>query len=372
MKIGFDAKRAYSNFSGLGNYSRSTIELLVGHYPEHEYLLFSPCREGRSSYHAPAGCRVVNPGPVGSFSPSMWRSCFLGGDIRRAGIDLFHGLSNELPMNIRLSGARSIVTIHDLIFVRFPELYGLANASLYKMKYRLSCDNADRIIAISRQTKNDLVKLWGIPEEKIDIVYQGCDKSFTVPASEEKKEEVRRKYDLPQRYILSVGTVEERKNLMLTVRAMAGGGIDTDLVVCGRQTPYADTIRSYARQRGILDRIHFIGGLSFSDLPAIYQMSEVFVYASVYEGFGIPILEALNSGVPVITTEGGVFVETGGDACRYIDPKNVEDMAAAIKELLRDTALRQEMIAKGRAHAQNFSDDKIAANIMAVYDKVML
>ena len=371
MKIGFDAKRAYSNFSGLGNYSRSTIELLVGHYPEHEYYLFSPRREGQSPYHAPAGCAVMNPGPFGSFSPSMWRSCFLGGDIRRAGIDLFHGLSNELPMNIRFSGARSIVTIHDLIFVRFPELYGLANAVLYKMKYRLSCDNADRIIAISRQTRNDLIELWGIPERKIDIVYQGCDKSFTATATEEGKEAVRRKYNLPEHYILSVGTVEERKNLMLTVRAMANGRIDTDLVVCGRQTPYADTVRSYAYQRGILDRIHFIQGLSFADLPAIYQMSDLFVYASIYEGFGIPILEALNSGVPVITTAGGVFGETGGDACRYIDPKDVDEMTAAITELLGDTALREKMIAKGRAHAQNFSDDKIAANIMAVYDKVM-
>lgn len=371
MKIGYDAKRLFFNRSGLGNYSRSLVEQMSRYYPGDDYVLFTPKPGNPCGFKIPEGMGVVYPGDFFSRRlSSLWRSLRMGGAIRRQGIELFHGLSNELPADIRRSGARSVVTLHDIIFVHMPELYKPADRRLYTRKYRSSCFHADRVIAISLQTKNDLVNLWKVPEEKIDVVYQGCNPVFYEPASEAAKAAVRTKYNLPERYILSVGTIEERKNLMLTVEAMIHGKIDVDLVACGRATPYADKIREFARKNGILDRLHFFHDVTFAELPAFYQMAELLVYASFYEGFGIPILEGFESRIPVITSQGGVFPETGGDAAWYVDPYRVESMVEALQTVLDDPATRSGMIQRGDAYARSFRDEAVAHNIRMAYDKL--
>lgn len=371
MRIGFDAKRVFFNRSGLGNYSRGVVELMAKYYGEDEYTLFSPKAGNPMEFRVPDGVKVVYPeGPVNRRLSSLWRSYNMAGAIKGAEIDLFHGLSNELPMDIRRSKVRSVLTMHDIIFVHYPELYKPFDRFIYTKKYRASCFNADRVIAISIQTKNDLINYWRVPEEKIDVVYQGCNPMFYSTAPQNVKEAVKAKYKLPDHYILSVGTIEERKNLMLTVQAMAEGRIDTDLVACGQSTPYADKVIEYATAHGIANRVHLIHNLQFDELPAMYQMSDVMVYASFYEGFGIPILEGMNSGVPVITSEGGVFPETGGDACYYVDPHSTESMIVALDKTLNDTALRESMVAKGRDYALRFRDEAVARNIRSVYQKL--
>lgn len=370
MRIGFDAKRVFFNRSGLGAYSRDSVELLSRYCPGHEYLLFSPKEGNPVGFAVPEGVRTLYPEGVSRRFSSLWRSYAMSGSLRRAGLDIYHGLSNELPADIRRSGVRSVVTIHDLIFVRYPRLYRPADRWLYTRKYAGSCRNADRIIAISGQTRNDLMEFWGVPSEKIDVVYQGCNPIFYDRADEGERRRVRMKYGLPGHYLLSVGTVEERKNLLLAVRAIAENGLDTELVVCGRRTPYADRVESYAAGHGLADRIHFLTGVETSDLPALYQMADALVYASLFEGFGIPILEGLNSGIPVITTRGGVFAETGGDACLYVDPASTEEMADAIGRALGDTALRAELAERGYRHAARFRQEHIAANLMRVYQSL--
>ena len=371
MRIGYDAKRLFFNTSGLGNYSRSLVEAMSNYYPEDQYVLFTPKAGNPCAFPLKEEMEVL--GPEGFFDrcfPTLWRSMGMGRSIRRHGIGLFHGLSNELPADIRRSGARSVVTLHDIIFVHHPELYKPADRRIYTQKYRSSCLNADRVIAISRQTKDDLVNLWHIPEEKIDVVYQGCNPVFYNTASEESRAVVRAKYRLPERYLLSVGTIEERKNLMLTVEALVRGAIDIDLVVCGRATPYTDRIREYAARHGITERIHFLHGVTLDELPPLYQQAEALVYASFYEGFGIPILEAFESRIPVITSEGGVFPETGGDAARYVDPYDSASMVGALRAVLGEAALRKEMIEKGVRYARNFRQEVVVRNIRNVYDKL--
>jgi glycosyltransferase involved in cell wall biosynthesis len=371
MKIGYDAKRLFFNGSGLGNYSRNLVQAMAEYYPEDRYVLFTPKAGNPCGFPLAEGMEVVRPEgfPDRSF-PSLWRSVRMGRSIRSRGIDLFHGLSNELPADIRRSGARSVVTLHDIIFVHHPELYRPADRRIYTQKYRASCLNADRVIAISQQTRNDLIGLWQIPEEKIDVVYQGCNPVFYHTAPEDIRTAVRAKYRLPERYILSVGTIEERKNLMLTLEAMVAGKIDIDLVACGRATPYAERIRAFAERNGIAGRVHFRHEVTPADLPAVYQQAEVLVYASFYEGFGIPILEAFESRIPVITSEGGVFPETGGDAARYVDPHDADSMAHALRDVLGDVALRKEMIEKGIRHAQNFRQEAVAQHVQEVYRKL--
>ena len=367
MRIGFDAKRVFFNRSGLGAYSRDTVELLSRYCPDREYLLFSP-REGNPvGFVVPEDVETIYPEGVSRRFSSLWRSYAMSGSLRRHGVEIYHGLSNELPADIRRSGARSVVTIHDLIFVRYPQLYKPLDRWLYARKYGRSCRDADRIIAISRQTRDDLIAFWGVPAEKIEVVYQGCNPIFYDKVSVEELARVRKKYALPEQYILSVGTVEERKNLLLTVRAMAEYGVDTELVVCGRRTPYADRIEHYAAGHGLTRRIHFLTGVKTADMPALYQMAGALVYVSLFEGFGIPILEGLNSRIPVITTQGGVFSETGGDACLYVDPTSTEQMAEAINKVLGDSVLRSELVEKGLRHAAGFRQEHIAANLMKVY-----
>ena len=203
------------------------------------------------------------------------------------------------------------------------------------------------------------------------MVYQGCNPIFYKRADDAVIASVRAKYGLPETFILSVGTIEERKNLMLTVKAMAEGKIDLPLVACGRKTPYADAIMEYAAMQGIADRIIMLHDVEMADLPAIYAMALVVVYVSLFEGFGIPILEALNVGVPVVTTKGGVFGETGGDACAYVGPYDVDEMIETLGKISGDTILRQSMIDKGRLWAARFTDEAVAEELNAVYRKLM-
>lgn len=371
MNIGLDAKRLFFNGSGLGNYSRSTVRLLSEYAPENRYTLFTPKEGNRCGFRVPDGAGIVTPQGIRALSGSLWRSYGMSRAICLSGVDIYHGLSNELPADIGRTRARSVVTMHDIIFVHHPELYKPVDRWLYARKYSRSCRDADRIIAISRQTAGDLINYWHVPEEKIDVVYQGCDPAFERTVGERQRREVRAAYGLPERYILSVGTIEERKNLMLTVRAMVAGRLDIDLVACGRHTRYADRVMEYAAAHGIGSRVRMLHSVPPGDLPAIYQMACAFVYPSFYEGFGIPILEALHSRVPVITTRGGVFPETGGDACIYVDPENTEEMLHALETVLGDTGAVGDMVAKGTAYARNFREPVIAANLTAVYRSLM-
>lgn len=371
MRIGFDAKRIFFNRTGLGNYSRGVVEILDRYVPGLEMVLFSPREGNRFGFTIPEGVRVVYPQGIDGVFPSLWRSWCMAPDIRRADIDLFHGLSNEIPRDIRRAHVKSVVTIHDLIFERHPELYRPTDRWLYRSKYRRSVADADRVIAVSHQTKNDLVDLWGGAPEKIDVVYQGCSPIFYRRFEDEQRRMIRAKYRLPGRFLLCVGTVEERKNALSIVQAMVRGKLDLDLVLCGQLTHYADTIRTFARRNGIENRIHFVTNVQFADLPAIYQSAEMMIYPSFYEGFGIPILEGLNAGIPVITSEGGVFTETGGDAALYVDPKDVESLLAAIRRVQDDRDLRQSMIERGFVHAGRFREEHIARNLLETYQKLM-
>lgn len=373
MKIGFDAKRLFFNGSGLGNYSRSLVELVARFEPQWEMLLYSPKPGNRYGFELPANASVVLPRNFWMKKlSSLWRTSFMGRQMAEQKLDIYHGLSHELPTDIARAGTRSVVTIHDLIFVRFPELYKPLDRKLYIKKYRKSCELADRIIAISEQTKNDLVEFWKIDPSKIDVVYQGCDPQFYQTISEQEKERVRREYDLPDgKYILSVGTIEPRKNLLLTVKAMAEGGFTQPLVACGRRTPYQDEILQYAREAGIGHLVHFRNNVRFPDLPAIYQMAGVMTYVSHFEGFGIPILEAMNCGVPVITGKGGVFPETGGDACLYVNADSVGQMQRTLYSALTNLPLREEMIERGRLQALKFREEPVFEALRAVYAKLL-
>jgi glycosyltransferase involved in cell wall biosynthesis len=371
MRIGFDAKRAFNNTSGLGNYSRNTIQLLGERFPGNQYLLYTPRINGSLDFRLPEGSRIKKPESyIGKHCGPCWRTFALSGILVRDGIDLYHGLSHDLPFGMHKSPVRKVVTIHDMIPYLHPRLFSAANRFIYRQKIAHSCKNADVIIAISRQTREDILEFLDIDPSGVKVVYQTCDRLFYRSADENFRARVRNKYGLPGNFILSVGTIEPRKNLPSVIRAMHLGKIDTMLVVVGKKTGYIKTVSDTIHSSG-MGNVLFLENVPTEELAAIYQMAALFVYPSLYEGFGIPILEALSSGTPVITSRGSCFGETGGPDSLYVDPHNNEELAASIINVLSGSELRKKMIDGGLRHAANFRHDLIADKLMDVYRSIM-
>ena len=374
MKIGFDAKRLFNNFTGLGNYSRFVVNALLDHAPGNEYLLYTPKQRNHPEINAITARSevfVVTPPSLYKMfaAGSLWRTWGISKESSMSSVDVFHGLSNELPANLPRR-IRKIVTVHDLIFLRFPMFYNPIDVRIYEAKVRAACASADRIIAISRQTADDVISFLGVPDAKIEVVYQGCHPQFIHKKSNEEIETVKRKYNLPDEYILNVGTIEKRKNVILAVQALGllPPGSRAPLVIMGRETAYKNSIIAAAKQWDVIESIVFLHNASFQDFPAIYQGAQLFVYPSLFEGFGIPLVEALASGIPAITSTGSCFTEAAGPDSVYVDPSDIEEMALQLNRLLSDWDLRQRMITSGRKFVEKFSPSIIASHLIALYN----
>ena len=291
--------------------------------------------------------------------------------MKRDNIRLFHGLSNELPLTIhRVREVKSVVTVHDLIFLRLSHCFSLVDRLIYNYKCRYACKHADHIIAVSECTKRDIIHYYGIPADKISVIYQGCSSLYACRVGKDKRKEVMRSYRLPERYILSVGTIEERKNALAIVKALEYLPDELHFVLVGRPTAYIHQLKEFMTKAGLQDRVHFLHGIPSDDLPAIYQSAETFVYPSVYEGFGIPILEALHSGIPVVAATGSCLEEAGGEHSLYVSPHDVEGLAAAIART-QEPSLRATMIEEGLKWAQRFTQEQMARETMECYRKVL-
>ncbi|MEC7526917.1 MAG: glycosyltransferase family 1 protein [Bacteroidota bacterium] len=371
MRIGFDAKRAYQNFTGLGNYSRDLIENLIELYPSNEYRLFAP-KENKSprlnylSSHKSV-TTIFPETPLNKTFKGLWRSINMEKSIIKNEIDVYHGLSNEIP-RIKSHNIPYVVTIHDLIFKRYPRNYRNIDRKIYNAKFRYAVKHADLTIAISEQTKNDIVNYYDADPEKIKVIYQTCHKNFRKEYSSELLHHIKKKFNLPDQFILNVGTIETRKNLISIINAMTLMKIKAPLVVVGKKTKYMNFINVQLKKLKFdPSQIIFLHDVSVEDLPGIYQLSSLFVYPSIFEGFGIPILEALCCGIPVITTKGGCFVEAGGKYSMYVEPLNMEELAHKMDECLTYSKKREKMIIKGLLHAKRFEPEILSKELMQAY-----
>lgn len=380
MKIAFDAKRAYQNGTGLGHYSRTLISSLATFYPHNQYFLCAPKVTDR--FNTSSFSNVVNMMPTGYLSKkisSLWRSSWVKKDLVKEGIDLYHGLSHEIPIGINKTCIRSVVTIHDLIFERYPKQYNRFDVHIYRRKFIYACNNADHIIAISQQTKNDIIDFYKIPAEKISICYQSCNPAFAVNKSMEEKNLVKNRYHLPDHFFLYVGSIIERKNLLNICKALhqLNGKAGIPLVVIGDGGSYKKQVKEYLLKSHMEKEVIFLSETSAAksnprfhsaaDFPAIYQLAEALIYPSIFEGFGIPVLEALWSRTPVITSNISCLPETGGDAAYYVNPYASEEIAGGMMQLLTNKDLIEEMKKKGWKHAQRFTPEKCVADVNQVY-----
>ncbi|HOY39421.1 MAG: glycosyltransferase family 4 protein [Bacteroidales bacterium] len=372
MRIGFDAKRAFFNTSGLGNYSRNCIDLLRKNSPETELVLFTPrVPNSLPEFATHPSIEVVYPNHGGKITEWLWRTHGMSKSASKCNIDLYHGLSNEIPLGLNKRNIPCVVTIHDLIFLRYPELYRSVDRKIYHAKSLASCKYADAIIAVSKQTKEDIINFYGIKPQKIEIIYQNCNPKFAEKISESEMQTVKDKYKIPENYILFVGTIEERKNVITILKAMQRFGIDKPLLLVGKATPYVNTIIGYAENNHIEDKLFIRHQIPDADMPAIYQMADVFVYPSIFEGFGIPVLEAITSGVPVITSNISSLPEAAGPHSILTDPASVEMLGKSIIKVLNDSDLRANMIGMGYQHAQLFSEKAIAEKLINLYHSLI-
>lgn len=370
MKISFDAKRAFLNKAGLGNYSRNTLVGLNKYFPQHHYLLYTPTFRNDIFKEYPFFKTVTPPSWVPAFATPLWRSYRLAAHVEKEKPDLFHGLSNELPAGIHKTGIRSVVTIHDLIFLNFPGLYKALDRRIYLGKVKYACQAADRIIATSRQTRNDLVHHLGVESEKVEVLYQGISERFFLSHYSEESGKVLKRYKLPSSYILTVGTIEERKNQLGVLQALHRGNIDIPYVMVGKPTRYTETIRRYVEKHHLGDRVFLLHDVPDFDLPVLYQKAALMVYLSHYEGFGLPIIEAMASGCPVITSSVSSLPEIGNDAALYCNSNDEEAVINMLDKVTGNPALAADMSQKGKKRARMFHPEDRTSALMAFYQNV--
>jgi len=377
MKIGYDAKRAFHNFRGLGNYSRTLIESFLKYYPDNEYHLYTPSFKDQRSLdwakkHSKA--KIITPKfGTNKIMASAWRSLFLTTIVEKDQLDIYHGLSHELPPGIGKSKIKSVVTIHDLIFMRYPEYFPRIDRWVYKKKFRASIEMADKVMAICEQTKIDLIDLLGCPESKIEVIHQSCNPNFYSPKEEFVLAKTREKFNLPEFYILYVGALEERKNALSLVKAFSRlkDHIPHELILVGQGKDYKKEIEKEIINQALQLRVKILDDVTTDDLPAIYQAANLFVFPSFFEGWGVPIVEALFSETPVITSQGSCFPESAGDYAQYIDPYSIEDIAEKIEKVLFDEELQQEMVYHGRVHAEKFHWKNTSSKLMNLYQGLL-
>ncbi len=370
MKIGYEAKRVFHNTTGLGNYSRDLIRIMRTFYPDNTYYLYNP-KPGKVNRLQPDNTLVIERRPRTAFwrfFSSLWRQKAIVNDLEQDNIQLFHGLSGELPLGIEKATIKTVVTIHDLIFMRYPELYSRFDVKMHYKKFKHAAQIADVVVAISEQTKRDIIHYLNIDAIKIQVLYQGCAPIFKEVLAEKYRYEVLKKHQLPNDFILNVGTVEPRKNALNIVKALQDS--TENLVVVGKGKDYLKKMKHYITEHHMEQRVFFLEGLQLRELAALYQQAKLFVYPSVFEGFGIPIIEALYSKTPVITSTGSCFAEAGGEASIYVSPDTVPTLKDAIETVLNDTDKQQEMIVKGFEYVQRFNDEVIAENWMNLYQKL--
>src|SRR6476646_3294199 len=259
MRIGFEAKRAFKNFTGLGNYARSVIQILATQHPENLYFIYTPdkVKNDRTKFLFELPNTIIRSTPL-KFLKSYWRSKGVVKDLIKDGVEIYHGLSHELPSGLKAAGIKSVVTIHDLIYLRYPHYFKWLDRKIYDAKFRSACKSADQIIAISEQTKRDLIHFFKIDELKIEVVYQGCDPIFYATESQTKLDELKSRYQLPDKFLLCVGTIENRKNQLLILKALQNLPDAIHLVLVGKKTPYQDILENFITLHRLEKRILFL------------------------------------------------------------------------------------------------------------------
>jgi glycosyltransferase involved in cell wall biosynthesis len=305
----------------------------------------------------------------------LWLLGYLPVRLRLWATDVYHGPAVFLPL-VKL-GYRTVVTIHDLVSFLFPETVPRKYSLYMRVMTRWAARSADRIIAVSRATKDDLTRALGVPDEKVVVIHEAVAPEFAAPVEPAVVEAVIRRYGIRPPYCLFVGNLEPRKNLGRLVEAFAGLRARRparepipQLVLAGTRAWLHGGIFEAVAAHDLAADILFTGYVTPADLPALYAGATCFVFPSLYEGFGLPVLEAMAAGTPVVASRAGAIPEVGGDAALLVDPRRPAEIAEAIETVLGDGQLRATLVARGRERARLFTWEAVARQTLAVYESV--
>lgn len=367
MKIGFDAKRAFCNNTGLGNYSRTLISSFENYFPQNQYLLYTPKKELEFKTNS----QVTTPSTwFDKTFRSFWRSN-LNKQISKDNLDIFHGLSHEIPFDV-FKNTKTVVTIHDLIFLTRPQEFSYFDRKIYLNKFKYACENSHAIVAITNETKNDIENYFNVSSEKIHVIYQSCDKAFLTLYSEEEKNDFKKINNLPEKFLLYVGSMVPRKKPLELVKAYLNviDKIKYPLVLVGRG-PEKEKIQKLIKDNRLEAKIIFFDVDTKAQMALLYQCAKLFIYPSVYEGFGIPIIEAQFSQTPILTSTFSCLPEVAGKDAFFINPDDIDLFSKKILELISDENLLIESALKNYKWVQKFQDKQIANDYMQLYQSLM-
>ena len=369
MRIIIDAQPLLEPLAGIGRYTRSLLEALAEIDSDNTYFLYygASLRQGRANLPHFDNPNFQNK--LIRFSGKLFR--FLTEKVRLFPVgsflgdyDIYHGLNYYVP-DLPFP---SIVNIYDLSCVLFPHCFTRERLRDIRYKMNASVKRAEKIITGSEAAKADIVNLLNVAGDRIEVTPLGVDKLFR-PVSDEKLTPLKKKYRLPERFILFVGTIEPRKNILRLVHAFHRLDRDISLVITGRKGWLFEEIFKEVKRLNLGERIIFLDFVSETDLPLLYNAASVFVYPSLYEGFGLPLLEAMACGAPVITSNKSSLPEIAGEAGILVNPEDAGEIREAIISVLDDDSMRQEMIRKGLERAKTFSWERCARETLRLYQE---
>ncbi len=368
MRIGIDARKLRDY--GIGTYVRNLLRHLSRIDSATEYVVL--CRGEGCGFVESLG-KNFRPVPEGAPAYSISEQFRVPLDLRREKIDLFHAPHYVLPP---LVPCRSVVTIHDCIHLRFPQYlpnklgYAYARSALWVATHR-----SNRILTVSEASKRDILKYFRVPPGKIDVIYNAIDERFNEPPTDEEMARVRERYQLLDPFVLYAGNIKPHKNLERLIEAfhaLRRDGLEhVKLLIIGDEISKYATLRRAVHRHKLHKHVRFLGFVSDKTLACLYRLAGVFVFPSLYEGFGLPPLEAMASGTPVITSNVSSLPEVVGDAALLIDPYDPNAIADAIRRVLTEPALAEDLRQRGLARVKDFSWERSVARVREIYEEVL-
>lgn len=380
MRIGIDYTSAATQSAGIGRYTRELLRALLALPSDNRYSLFYASRSRiEQSAISNQQSAISNQQSAIRRLPfhdkwlmRLWHRLQIPIPVELivGKVDLFHSPDFTLPPT--LPGVPTLLTVHDLSFIRDPDSAWPSLRAFLNKAVPRSVQRATHVLADSQATKNDLVELFGTPAGKITVLHSGVEARFAPVRDQSEIDRVCAKYQLPRPFILSVGTLQPRKNYARLIEAFASmaASIPHHLVITGGQGWLVESIFEQVKRSGLEGRVLFPGFVDDADLPALYSAAHVFALVSLYEGFGLPLLEAMACGTPVVGSNISSLPEVIGEAGLQVDPRSVDDIASALQQMIDRPELCQRSIGLGLERAKMFSWDKAARELLAIYDQL--
>jgi len=372
MRIGIDATALPPQPVGAGNYIIQLIRALAAQKSNHDFIVFAQ-PSGQNMIALPEGSSIEwviveerSPG-----SRLIWEQVQFPKLINTSGVELLHSTHYTRPTRLP---CKSVVTFHDMTFFLYPELHTWAKRIYFPQMMRLSASRADELITVSDSTRDDLIRVLGIDPKKVTTTHLGVNPGYKPIDDQKEKSRVAEKYALPEKYVLYVGLVEPRKNLPVLINAfrrVIDEEFNYKLILVGRYGWMYEQVLDQVKELDLENVVQFLGYVPQEDLPLVYNLASLFVYPTIYEGFGLPVLEAMACGVPVVTSDVSSLPEIVNEAGILTPVNDGDALFEAIVQGLEDHDLRQDLIRKGPERAATFSWTKTAQLTLQVYQQAM-